>query len=84
MFRQVLLKQTLRQGADQPVQQTLATLRHQLFAQPGFITHEGRQPILKLATAMQKREWMTGLWNQAKEFDLPVKFSSQFTEFDRS
>lgn len=84
LFRQVLLKQTLRQGADQPVQQTLATLRHQLFAQPGFITHEGREPILKLATAMQKREWMTGLWNQAKQFDLPVQFSSQFTEFDRS
>ena len=80
LFRQVLLKQTLRKdGSDQPIQHTLATLRHQLFAQPGFITHEGRRPLLKLATAMQKREWISGLWDQSKQFDLPVHFETQFT-----
>jgi len=24
---------------------------------------------------MQKRQWMQGLWDQAKQFDLPVKFA---------
>lgn len=85
LFRQVLLKQTVRKnGVDQPIQHTLSTLRHQLFAQPGFITHEGRSPILKLATAMQQREWIEGLWNRAKQFDLPVHFSPQFSPPDSS
>ncbi len=57
LLRQALLKQTLRKnGTDKPIQHTLSTLRHQLFARPGFVTHEGRRALLKLATAMQKRE----------------------------
>ena len=61
LFKQALLKQTIRKdGTDKPIRHTLSTLRHQLFAQPGFITHEGRRPLLKLATAMQKREWISG------------------------
>ena len=85
LFRQVLLKQTIRKdGADKPIQHTLSTLRHQLFAQPAFITHEGRRPLLKLATAMQKREWISGLWNQSRQFDLPVHFNTQFTHPDTS
>ena len=85
LFRQVLLKQTIRKdGTDKPIQHTLSTLRHQLFAQPGFITHEGRRPLLKLATAMQKREWISGLWDQSKQFDLPVHFATQFTHPDTS
>ena len=85
LFRQVLLKQTIRrEGSNKPIQHTLSTLRHQLFAQPGFITHEGRRPLLKLATAMQKREWISGLWDQSKQFDLPVHFETQFTHPDTS
>ena len=85
LFKQVLLKQTIRKdGADRPIQHTLSTLRHQLFAQPGFITHEGRRPLLKLATAMQKREWITGLWDQSNRFELPVQFASQFAPCDTS
>ena len=85
LFKQALLKQTIRKdGTDKPIQHTLSTLRHQLFAQPGFITHEGRRPLLKLATAMQKREWITGLWDQSKQFDLPVPFASQFAPCDTS
>ena len=85
LFKQVLLKQTMRRGGvDQPIQHTLSTLRHRLFAQPGFITHEGRRPLLKLATAMQKREWISGLWDQSKQFDLPVHFATQFTLPDTS
>ena len=37
-----------------------------------------------LATAMQKREWIPGLWEQSKLFDLPVPFSSQFTPCNTS
>jgi len=85
LFKQALLKQTIRKdGTDKPIRHTLSTLRHQLFAQPGFITHEGRRPLLKLATAMQKREWITGLWDQSKQFDLPVPFASQFAPCDTS
>jgi len=85
LFRRVLLKQTIRKdGTDKPIQHTLATLRHQIFAHPGFITHEGRRPLLKLAAAMQKREWISGLWDQSKQFDLPVHFATQFTHSDTS
>ena len=85
LFRQVRLKQTLRKdGSDKPIQPTLSTLHYQLFAQPGFITHEGRRPLLKLATAMQKREWISGLWDQSRQFDLPVHFTTQFTKSDTS
>ncbi len=88
LFKQALLKQTIRKtsksGTDQPIQHTLSTLRHQLFAQPAFITHEGRRPLLKLATAMHKREWITGLWDQSKHFDLPVHFTTQFACPDTS
>jgi hypothetical protein len=51
LFRQVMLKTTKHH--------TLATLRYKLFAQAGYITHEGRQRSLKLATAMRKRKWFT-------------------------
>ena len=49
-----------------------------------FITHEGRRLLLKLATAMQKREWISGLWDQSKQYDLPVHFETQFTHPDTS
>jgi hypothetical protein len=77
LFRQACLKRVLRQGVQaNAIQPTLQTLRYQLFAQPGFITYEGRKNILKLCTALQQREWISGLWNYAKSFHLPVKFQS--------
>jgi hypothetical protein len=79
----VLLKQTLRKdGTDKPILHTLSTLRHQLFAQPAFITHEVRRPLLKLATTRQKREWISGLWGQSKQFERPMHFTTQFTHPD--
>ena len=57
---------------------TLASLRQQLFAQAGFITHEGRKTILKLATAMQRREWLSGLWDASKSFDKPISVKRIF------
>ena len=41
-------------GTDRPILHTLSTLRHQRFAQPSLITHEGRRHLLKLPTAVQK------------------------------
>ncbi len=77
LFRQVLLKMVVvvRKGVSEPIQHTLQTLRYKLFATPAYTTTEGRKPILNLAMAMQKRQWMQGLWDQAKLFDLPVKFA---------
>ena len=47
-----------------------------LFAKPAYTTTEGRKPILNLAMAMQHRQWMKGLWDEATQFDLPVKFTA--------
>ncbi len=76
LFRQVLRKTVVvRKGVSEPIQHTLQTLRYKLFAKPAYTTMESRKPILNLALAMQKRQWMQGLWDQAKQFDLPAKFA---------
>ena len=76
LFRQVLLRsEVVRKGVSQPIEHTLQTLRYKLFAKPAYTTTESRKPILNFAIAMQKRQWMQGLWDQAKQFDLPVKFA---------
>jgi hypothetical protein len=54
-------------------------LRFKPFAKAGCITTEGRKNALKLGIAMRQREWFEGLWNQSKNFDLPVKFSPIFS-----
>lgn len=65
----VVMQRKLNQSGSM---HTMATLRQQLFAQAGFITHEGRRTILKLATAMQQRQWMSGLWDASKNFTSPI------------
>jgi len=67
LFRTAMQRQINKTGA----MQTLASLRQQLFAQAGFITKNGRQRTLQMATAMQRREWVSGLWDAAKSFELP-------------
>jgi len=75
LFRQAVLRTTvMRNGIAQPVQQTLQTIRHQLLAQPAYLGKDGRKPVIKLALAMQRREWFEGLWNRARVVDLPVAF----------
>lgn len=74
LFRAAMQHQINKSGTKH----TLASLRQQLFAQAGFITHEGRKTILKLATAMQRREWLTGLWDASKSFDKPVSVKRIF------
>jgi hypothetical protein len=85
LFRQALLKQTLRKdGTDKPIHPTLSTLRHQRFAQPGFITHEGRLTLLKPATATLKRDWISGLWGSIQTIRSTVHFTPQFAHPDTS
>lgn len=71
LFRQTILKSRPRH--------TLKTLRYKLFGVAAYTTYEGRKNILKLALAMKRRTWMTGLWEQSSRFDLPVHFSPVFT-----
>lgn len=78
LFRQAVLKASAIQSGGKDVQHTLKTLRYKLFAKAGYITTEGRKPILKLAVAMRHREWMEGLWDRSKTFNLPVHFSPVF------
>ncbi|NJM43100.1 MAG: IS1380 family transposase [Brachymonas sp.] len=68
LFRAAMQHQINKTGTTH----TLASLRQQLFAQAGFITHEGRKTILKLATAMQRRQWLSGLWDASKSFEKPI------------
>lgn len=75
LLRQVLLKTSTIKHSSNSVQHTLQTLRYKLFAKAAYITTESRKPILNLALAMQQRAWMQGLWDAAKTFDLPAKFT---------
>lgn len=67
LFRTVMQRQINKTGS----MQTLASLRQQLFAQAGFITKDGRKRTLKMATSMQRRAWISGLWDAAKSFEVP-------------
>lgn len=75
LLRQVLLKTSAVKHSSSTVQHTLQTLRYKLFAKAAYITTESRKPILNLALTMQQRVWMQGLWDAAKIFDLPAKFT---------
>jgi hypothetical protein len=79
LFRQAALKTSAIESRGKDVQHTLQTLRYKLFAKAGYLTTESRKSVLKLALAMQQRQWFEGLWNQAKTFDLPVKFIPLFS-----
>jgi hypothetical protein len=74
LLRQVLLKTSNVKHSSNTVQQTLQTLRYQLFAKPAYLTTESRKPILNLVIAMQQRAWIQGLWDASKTFELPAKF----------
>lgn len=75
LFRTAMQRQINKTGS----MQTMASLRQQLFAQAGFITKNGRSRTLKMATAMQRREWVSGLWNATKSFELPWPVKPIFT-----
>lgn len=78
LFRQAALRVAAIESRGKDIQHTLKTLRYKLFAKAGYLTTQGRTKILKLAIAMQHREWFEGVWDAAKTFDLPVRFDSIF------
>jgi hypothetical protein len=52
-------------------QQTLSTLRYKTFAIGAYFEKVQNQYVLKLALNLKRREWFSGLWKQAKSFELP-------------
>jgi hypothetical protein len=56
LFRQVIIQE--------PVQQTMKTLRYRVFAIGSYITKVGNDRVLKLSIAMKRRQWFRGLWSQ--------------------
>jgi hypothetical protein len=69
-FRKALLKTRSSQ--------TLKTLRYKLFNTAGYVVKDGKKRILTLATSMQKRGWITNLWEQSTNFQKPIHFDSIF------
>jgi Transposase DDE domain group 1 len=67
LFRQVVL--------GQKVHQQMKTLRYNVFAISGYIVKNGNQRILKLALAMKRREWFTGLWMNTNSINTPLSFN---------
>ncbi len=84
LFRHAALNSLSPKVASKDVQHTLKTLRYKLFAKAGYLTHEGRKDILKLAVAMHQREWLTGVWDRSKTFALPAHFEPLFVPVDSS
>ena len=69
-FRKALLKS---HGS-----QTLKTLRYKLFSTAGYVVKDGKKRILTLAASMQKRGWITNLWEESTNFQKPIRFNSIF------
>lgn len=84
LFRQAALKSLSPTVASKDVQHTLKTLRYKLFAKAGYLTHEGRQDILKLVVAMHQRERLSGVWDRSKTFTLPAHFEPLWAPVDSS
>lgn len=49
----------------------MATLRYKLFNISAYITKEGNSRILNLALISKRRQWLIGLWDNSKQFELP-------------
>jgi hypothetical protein len=52
----------------------LSTLRFKLFNISSFITKSGNSKILNLALEPKRRQWFLGLWENSRQFSLPVSF----------
>ncbi len=79
LFRQAVVKTAVAAIAAEDMQHTLTTLRHKLPAKAGCLAHRGCEDIFRLALAMCRREWLTGLWDRPITFELPVHFSPTVT-----
>ena len=52
----------------------LSTLRFKLFNISSFITKSGNSKILNLALEPKRRQWFLGLWENSRQFSLPVNY----------
>jgi len=52
----------------------LSTLRFKLFNISSYITKRGNTKILNLSLEPKRRQWFLGLWENSKQFSLPVTF----------
>jgi hypothetical protein len=52
----------------------LSTLRFKLFNIGSFIIKKGNSKILKLSLDPKRRQWFLGLWDNSRQFTLPVKY----------
>jgi len=52
----------------------LSTLRFKLFNISSYITKNGNSKVLKLCLAPKRRQWFLGLWDNSRQFSLPVVF----------
>ena len=50
----------------------LSTLRFKLFNISSFIIKKGNSKILKLSLSPKRRQWFLGLWDNSRQFTLPV------------
>jgi hypothetical protein len=63
LFRQAVLKA--------PKAIHLSTMRFQCFALGAWLTHRGRQTLLKISLPLKRRDWFNGLWAQLQDFKAP-------------
>lgn len=68
LFRQFIL--------NSHTQQRLSTLRLQVYNIGAYFIRDGRHIVLKLSLRLKRREWFSGLWDNTKNFTLPVYFSN--------
>jgi hypothetical protein len=52
----------------------LSTLRFKLFNISSFITKSGNSKILNLSLEPKRRQWFLGLWENSRQFSLPVSY----------
>lgn len=60
---------------QEKTQKTLSTLRYRTFAIGAYFEKINGKLVLKIALNKKRRAWFTGLWNYAKVFEYPFKFS---------
>jgi hypothetical protein len=55
-------------------QNLMSTLRYKFFNISAYITKNGNSKILNLALISKRRQWFIGIWDNARQFSLPVAY----------
>lgn len=61
---------------QEKTQKTLSTLRYRTFAIGAYFEKVNNKLVLKIALSKKRRAWFSGLWNYAKVFEYPFRFSN--------